>query len=150
MLHVCVRVCVCKCPLLTVKTFPTVASSAKIKKKKENELSLATSCGRGGKEVEQSWKSSSLVAVAGGSRGRGCGWRGRVAGNCGRLSKSKFVACKMRRASVCHGVCAPLYVCVSLCMCVPVYLYVCLCVCACVFECVQQTKTLPTALAKYH
>lgn len=54
MLHVCVRVCVCKCPLLTVKTFPTVASSAKIKKKKENELSLATSCGRGGKEVEQS------------------------------------------------------------------------------------------------
>lgn len=56
-------VCVCKCPLLTVKTFPTVASSAKKIKKKENELSLATSCGRqrqagrqagGGKEAEQS------------------------------------------------------------------------------------------------
>lgn len=76
------------------------------------------------------------------------GREGGVAGNCGRLSKSKFVACKMRRASVCHGVCAPLYVCVSLCMCVPVSQYVCVSVC--VFECVQQTKTLPTALAKYH
>lgn len=61
-----------------------------------------------------------------GKEGRG----GAVAGNCGRLSKSKFVACKMRRASVCHGVCAPLYMCAYL------SLYVCLSVCMCVSVCV--------------
>lgn len=149
----CVCVCVCKCPLLTVKTFPTVASSAKNEKKRRTNSRLQRSCGRGGKEVEQSWKSSSFVAVGSGKSAKGVAEKPKRRGSCGRLSKSKFVACKMRRESVWHGVCVcptvcaclSVCVCLSVCMCVYLCLCVCLCVCvpACLSVCSRPKHFLP-------